>query len=112
MQPAAMGIDMIVDATITVGNIIEIITIAVGGIVAIVQLKNSVSTLKKEIALELDFMKTDFTDMKTEIKKVGDVLIKMAVTDQRLLGVEQDVRELKHGRGFIRGPQGIDTEYP
>lgn len=112
MAPQSMGLDVIVDATITVGNIIEIATIAVGGIIAIVQVKNSVSTLRKELSLELDFMKTDFTDMKTEIKKVGDVLIKMAVTDQRLLGVEQDVRELKHGRGFIRGPQGIETEYP
>jgi hypothetical protein len=25
--------------------------------------------------------------------------------------VEQDVRELRHGRGFIRGERGIDGEY-
>jgi len=98
-----------VDATITIGNIIEIGTIAVGGIIAIVQVKNSVSALKTEIAIELDFMKTDFTEMKAEIKRFSDVLIKMAVTDQRLLGVEQDLRELKHGRGFV---QSVNGEYP
>jgi flagellar motor component MotA len=86
------------DATITVGNIIEILTIAGGGIGALIAVKNSVSTL----GADLRNMKDDFTDMKAEIKKVGEVLIKMAVTDQRLLNVEQDIRELKHGDGFIR----------
>ena len=104
-----MVLRMMVDATITIGNIIEIGTIAVGGIIAIVQVKNSVSALKTEIAIELDFMKTDFTEMKAEIKRFSDVLIKMAVTDQRLLGVEQDLRELKHGRGFV---QSVNGEYP
>ena len=61
---------MIIDATITVGNIIEICTIAGGGLIAIVTVKNSVSNLKSEIGT----MKLDFTDMKSEIKKVGDVL--------------------------------------
>lgn len=110
MQPDAMGVSMILDATITIGNIIEISTIAVGGIIAIVQVKGSVSSLKKEISLELDFMKSDFTEMKSEIKRFSDVLIKMAVTDQRLLGVEQDVRELKHGRGFVQ--HDVNGEYP
>jgi len=110
MQPDAMGVSMILDATITIGNIIEIGTIAVGGIIAIVQVKGSVSSLKKEISLELDFMKSDFTEMKSEIKRFSDVLIKMAVTDQRLLGVEQDVRELKHGRGFVQ--HDVNGEYP
>ena len=105
-----MGVSMILDATITIGNIIEIGTIAVGGIIAIVQVKGSVSSLKKEISLELDFMKSDFTEMKSEIKRFSDVLIKMAVTDQRLLGVEQDVRELKHGRGFVQ--HDVNGEYP
>lgn len=110
MQPDAMGVSMILDATITIGNIIEIGTIAVGGIIAIVQVKASVSSLKKEIAIELDFMKSDFTEMKAEIKRFSDVLIKMAVTDQRLLGVEQDIRELKHGKGFVQ--REVNGEYP
>ncbi len=110
MQPDAMGVSMILDATITIGNIIEIGTIAVGGVVAIVQVKGSVSALKKEIAIELDFMKTDFTEMKSEIKRFSDVLIKMAVTDQRLLGLEQDIRELKHGKGFVQ--REVNGEYP
>ena len=81
---------MVVDATITIGNIIEITTIAGGGIAAMAMLKNTVGR-----------MKDDLTDLKSEIKKVGEVLIKMAVTDQRLSNLEQDVRELRHGEGMV-----------
>ena len=94
---------MVVDATITIGNIIEITTIAGGGLIAIVMLRNTVGN-----------MKDDLTDLKTEIKKVGEVLIKMAVTDQRLANAEQDIRDLQHGRGFVkdRSEGGLNGEYP
>jgi hypothetical protein len=48
--------------------------------------------------------------MKVEIKKVGDVLIAMATTDLRLTNVEQDIREMKHGQGFIQ--RQLTGEYP
>ena len=100
------GIEMIVDATITIGNIIEIGTIAGGGIIALATVRNSVFNLRSEIKN----MKDDFVDMKKDIKALGEVMVKMAVTDQRLLGVEQDVRELKHGRGFVQ--HEIQGEWP
>lgn len=89
-----------IDATITIGNVIEISVIALGGIITVVTLKNRITNIT-----------TDLVDMKQEIKKVGEVLIKMAVTDQRVTNLERDVRELRHGDGFIRGVQGIDKEY-
>lgn len=81
---------MNIDPTITVGNLIEIAAIIGGGLLALVTLRSTVNTLKN-----------DMTDMKTEIKKVGEVLIQMAVTDTRLNNLEQDVRDLRHGEGFI-----------
>lgn len=95
-----------IDFTVTMGNIIEIGVIAGGGLVAIVTVKNSVSNLGKD----LHHMRSDFDDMKKEIEKVGEVLIKMAVTDQRLLNAETDIRELRHGEGFVR--DSIEREYP
>lgn len=94
---------MVIDATITIGNIIEITTIAGGGVLAIAMLKGTVSN-----------MKDDLGDLKVEIKKVGEVLIKMAVTDQRLANAEQDIRDLQHGRGFVtaRSEGGLNGEYP
>lgn len=81
---------VMIDYTITIGNIIEITSILGGGALVLLQLKNTVGNLK-----------TDVTDMKAELKKVGEVLIKLAVTDTRLSNVEQDIRELKHGEGFV-----------
>jgi hypothetical protein len=59
-------------------------------------------------------IKIDMTDMKEEIKKVGQVLVTLAVTTTRLDNAEQDIRDLKHGRGFItpRSEGGINGEYP
>lgn len=90
-----------IDPTITIGNVVEISVIACGGIITVVTLKNRI----------LDIT-TDIVDMKEELKKVGQVLIQMAVTDQRVTNLERDVRELRHGDGFIRGPGGIEKEYP
>ena len=91
-----------IDYTITIGNIIEVSAIVGGGALALITLRSTVNNLKD-----------DMTDMKTEIKKVGEVLVKMAVTQTRLDNVEQDIRDLKHGRGFItaRADGGINGEY-
>jgi pseudouridine-5'-phosphate glycosidase len=81
---------MVVDATITIGNIVEITVLAIGGIGAISAIRSSVGN-----------MKNDLTDLKSEIKKVGEVLIKMAVTDQRLMNIEEDIRDLQRGEGKV-----------
>ena len=92
-----------IDYTITIGNIIEVSVIAIGGLAGLITMRSTVINLKN-----------DMTDMKQEIKKVGEVLVKMAVHSARLDNVEQDIRDLKHGRGFIqpRSEGGINGEYP
>ncbi len=101
---------MVIDATITIGNVIEICVLAVGGIGAIVAIKSSVGN-----------MKNDLIDLKVEMKKIGEVLVAQAAadaritaTDNRLNNLEQDFRELRHGRGFVvnRSDGGINGEYP
>lgn len=92
---------MIIDATITIGNILEVSVIAAGGLITIVTLKNRILGITDDIV-----------DMKQELKKVGEVLIKMAITDQRVTNLEKDVRDLRRGDGFIHGPVGIEREYP
>jgi len=100
------GITMIVDATITVGNIIEICTIAGGGILALATMRTKISNLTQRF----ESIQLDFSDMKKDIKAIGDVKVEMAIINQRLLGTEQDVRELKHGRGFVQ--EEIRGEWP
>jgi hypothetical protein len=94
---------VIIDHSITIGNLIEIGAICIGGLIALITLRNTVGNLQR-----------DMTDMKLEIKKVGEVLVLMAVHSTRLDNVEQDIRDLKHGRGFItaRSEGGVNGEYP
>lgn len=104
MDHYVMVFRMIIDATITIGNMIEIGVIAAGGIAALVTVKNSVNNLGGEVKR----MKEDFLDVKNDIKKFGDALIRMALQEQRIANVEMDVRELRHGRGFVE----VNDEYP
>ena len=70
------------------------------------------------LSQRLTSLETSSAAIQSEIKKLGDVLIKMAdirgelkVMDTRLTACEQDVRELRHGEGFVRGARGIEREY-
>jgi hypothetical protein len=60
-----------------------------------------------------------FRGMQVEIKKLGEILIAQADIRAELRGfgnrlsiTEQDIRDLRKGDGFIRGPHGVDKEYP
>lgn len=101
-------VSLMIEQTITIGNIIEIASIIAGGITVFVTLKNTVANIKDEVK-----------GMQTEIKKLGDILVAQAdmrgeikVLETRLLAVEQDIRELRHGDGFVKGTRGIEREYP
>lgn len=98
---------MIVDWTISIGAILQVASIIIGGLLALAALRASVSELQKDVSA-----------MQIELKKMGDILTKMAVTesrldntDARLTIIERDVRDLRRGEGFIRGHRGIDGEY-
>lgn len=106
--PVDAGFSVMIEQTITVGNIIEIISIIAGGLTVFVTLKNTVANIKVEV-----------TGMQIEIKKLGDILIaqadmrgEMKVLETRLFSAEQDIRELRHGEGFVKGSRGIDREFP
>lgn len=57
-------------------------------------------------------MQQDIADMKEAGKSLAALLTTVAVQKTELENIRQDVRELKHGEGFVRGLQGIDREYP
>ncbi len=88
-----------IDPTITIGNIIEISTILVGGTIVFTNVRGSVKHLKAEVV-----------EMKLDIRALNKIVIEMAVADRRLSDAEQDIRDLRHGRGFIR--DAIEGEWP
>jgi len=76
--------------TISIGTIIEVVTIIGGG-----------STFLWSMKYRIDQMTTDIHDLKTEIGKLSEVLTKLAVQDQRILSIEKNLDELRHGIGFV-----------
>lgn len=90
-----------IDYTITAGNIIEIGSILIGGLYALATIKSNVGLLKTEVG-----------EMQNEIKKITDILINQADQNRRIIHLEDDLRELRHGRGFVQGQRGIDHEFP
>jgi len=94
---------MVIDYSITIGNLIEIASIIGGGLMVLITLRGDVANMKTEVG-----------GIQLEIKKISDILIAQADQNRRILHLEEDVRELRHGHGFIqtRGAAGIDREYP
>jgi hypothetical protein len=101
-----------IDYSITIGNIIEICVIGGGGVAALAVMKNTIAALKDNVTEMKRETKTEFAGIQSEIKKIGEVLINQADQNRRIIHLEDDVRELRHGEGFVKGPRGIDREYP
>jgi len=68
-------------------------------------------TLTLEVTDSKRETKESISSLQAEIKKIGDVLINQADQNRRIIHLEEDVRELRHGDGFIHSPRGIDKEY-
>ena|SRR5579863_10009069 len=96
-----------VDLTITAGNIIEILVISGGGLLAL----SKFSTKFALFHVDLTGVKTDVGDLKTDIKKVNELLANAKETDRRIGRIEDDISDLRRGDGFIQGGRGVDREY-
>ena len=92
---------MVIDYTITIGNLVEIASIIGGGLMVMITLRSDVANIKAEVG-----------GIQLEIKKINDVLITQADQNRRILHLEEDFRELRHGHGFnqARNAPGIDRE--
>ena len=83
-----------IEQTITIGNIIEITVIAMGGVSVFATMRTTVKNINDKV-----------DTMQLEIKKLGDILIQIARTDLRLTRLEEDYRDLRKGRGWILPPE-------
>ena len=101
------------DLSISVGSIIQTVLIIGGGIYALGALRANVTTIKEEVAASKLETKDSIDHVEDEIKKIGEILVKQADQNRRIIHLEEDVRELRHGRGFVRGEAAgsIDREW-
>ena len=89
----------VIDPTVTIGNMIEIGTIIVGGVIVFAAVRASVGNLEANV-----------TEMKVDIRSLNKSFTELAVVNNRIKNVEEDIRELRHGRGFVRN--AIEGEWP
>lgn len=110
-----------VDFTWNIGVIVQIIVLVFGGLATLITLKNTVATIKTEMAATKRENDKRFDGIQSELRKLGDILISMARFDEKLTNLDKRVTshgrrldELSHGEGFVRGRfgRGIDDEYP
>ena len=100
-----MGLDMVVDTTITIGNIAEIISIVGGGFLVVIRMGGDIRVMKADMA----HLKTTVNTLTSAFDRLGSVLTQVAVQDTRLINLEKRLDELAHGRGFIH--REVNGEY-
>lgn len=95
------------DPAITLDTILkgaEILSILGGGGMVAFRLGRTATKLQASLELQnmiLEQQSAEIVDLKLETKKIAGVLIQLAVYENRMDRLEEDLREMKHGRGFV-----------
>lgn len=101
-----MEVGLTFDSTITIGNIVETLSVAIGGFLVIVRMGGDIRVMKADMS----HLKGTVSALTSAFDKLGTILTQVAVQDTRLAGLAEDNRrletridELAHGRGFVQG---------
>jgi len=87
----------VIDYTISIGNIITILTV-IGSVMAVIyNMKGDITVVKHDI----HYLQQSHKALTEAFTQLGKVLTQVAVQDQRINMVEKRFDELSHGRGFI-----------
>lgn len=86
----------------TTFQLLQCLAIIVLAVLFVVMIKADVKVLKVQMEGITDNLKI----LNNSFSKLSDVLSATAVQAQRISRVEEDIRELRHGRGFVQAIQG------
>ncbi len=78
-------------------QIAQIVGYLAAGIVFVIMIKSDVRVLK----VQMDGMNENLKILNNSFDKLGSILTEVAVQDTRISRIEDDVKELKHGKGFV-----------
>lgn len=87
----------------TLIQILQVVGYVIVATIFIVMIKADVKVIK----VQMDGITSNINILNNSFSKVSEVLTRIAVQDQRMLNVEEDIKELKHGKGFV----GINGEW-
>lgn len=91
-QSPASGVQVIFETTVNLGNLLTILSFLVGGIYFVMNVRSQNLVLENKFTV----VEAQIEDSKIELKKVNDILVRMATSDARLEHVEQ--RQLAQGK--------------
>lgn len=99
---------MTIDPTISVGAILNALVLLVGFVVAFTRIGGRIDLLAQRIKA----MEETLMDQRDLSARVAVVETTQAAQARTIASTLDDIRELRHGEGFVRGARGIDREYP
>ena len=85
-----------------IGQIVGMIILAA---LFVIMIKADVRVLR----VQMDGISENLKILNNSFSKLSDVLTEAAVQNQRISRAEDDIRELRHGRGFVQ--ESVDGEY-
>lgn len=91
-----MGFPLI-DWSVSVGNLLQILVIVTGGVSVFFTLRSDVRVIRHD----MQNMKERQDALNEAFKQLGTILTQVAIQDQRLVQMADEIKELKHGRGFV-----------
>lgn len=80
--------------TLDVGTIVQIVTILIGGIIALVRVESKLNILTHERIIERESTLRKFGEIDEHLKKLGEVLIQLARQEVRMDAVDKRIAEL------------------
>lgn len=91
-----------IDWNVRIGDLLIVASLAGTGVVYAFK--------SGRFAESIENMRKDITALETTVKIVGEVLTMVAVQKTEIRNIQDDIRELRHGDGWIQKP--IVREFP
>lgn len=87
-----------IDWSVSVGNILTMITIVAGSLAAFFSVKSDVRVIKHD----MNNLAQRQEIVSESLAQITTILVTLAGQEERIKGLENDFRDLRHGKGFIK----------
>lgn len=86
-----------IDWTVSVGNMLTVVILGFGAITAFFRVQGDI----RVIVQELESLDKHQVALESSINQMTQIMSQVAVQSNRIDHLEEDLRELKHGEGFV-----------
>lgn len=86
------------DTTISLGNVLTIVAATIAALAAFFRVRGKLDTITAVNQIQLDTI----NGIQIEIKEMRKLAEAQARFDERLIALQREVTELRHGKGFVQ----------